>query len=143
MTALAVEHRAINLSQGFPDFDGPPELIEWACEALRSGQNQYARSMGHPSLVAAIAARIEREHGIVYDAEREVVVTSGGTEALASSILSLVEAGYEVILVEPFYDSYPACVALAGGVCRFTTLRAPRFELDLRSPRTRWTRPFT
>lgn len=139
MSTLAVEHEAINLSQGFPDFEGPSELIEWACEALRSGNNQYARSMGHPRLVSAIAEKALRDHGLVYDPYTEVVVTSGGTEAIASTILSLIEPGDEVILMEPFYDSYLPCVAMAGGVPRFTTLRAPRFEVDLDELRSLFT----
>lgn len=143
MTRLALERSAVNLSQGYPDFDGPPALIESACAALRSGENQYARSMGHLTLARAVSARVQATHGLCYDPEREVVVTSGATEAIASTILALLDPGDEVILLEPFYDSYPACVALAGGVARFTTLRAPRFELDLDelrglfTPRTR------
>ncbi len=130
MTRLANEHAAINLSQGFPDFDGPKEVIEAAVDALRSGHNQYARSMGHPPLAAAIAESVRGHHGLAYDASSEVVVTSGATEAIASTILSLVDPGDEVILIEPFYDSYPACIAMAGGVPRFLTLRFPGFELD-------------
>jgi len=143
MTRLAAEKGAINLSQGYPDFDGPSEIIEAAREALSAGQNQYARSMGHLPLVEALADRIRAWHGLEYDPVSEVVVTSGASEAIASSVLGLVEPGDEVILIEPFYDSYPACVAMAGGVVRTCPLCPPRFELDLDalealvSPRTR------
>jgi N-succinyldiaminopimelate aminotransferase len=131
MTALATERGAINLSQGFPDFDGPPVVVEAAVEALRAGHNQYARSMGRPELVRAISAHHRRFYGLDYDPMGEVVVFSGATEGIAAALLGLLDPGDEVILVEPFYDSYPACVALAGAVPRFATLRFPDFRLDL------------
>ena len=143
MTGLAIEHDAINLSQGFPDFEGPPAIVDAAVAALRSGDNQYARSRGHPSLVQAVAESRERLYGMSYDALTEVVVFSGATEAIASSMLGLLNPGDEVILFEPFYDSYPACAALAGAVPKFVTLRFPDFGLDLSElenaigPRTR------
>ncbi len=130
MTRLAIEHGAVNLAQGFPDFDGPTALIDEVCHALRSGENQYARSMGHPLLVAALARRQERLYGLSYDPMREVVVTSGATEAIASALIGLLSPGDEVILVEPFYDSYQACLAMAGAVPRYLTLRFPDFALD-------------
>jgi N-succinyldiaminopimelate aminotransferase len=130
MTALAAEHGAINLSQGFPDFEGPPEIIEAAVRALREGANQYARPAGHPLLVRAIAARARAQYGLEYDPETEIVVTSGATEALTSTMLGLLDPGDEVILFEPYYDSYPASVAMAGGVVRCATLRFPDFALD-------------
>ena len=130
MTALALEHGAINLSQGFPDFEGPAAVLEAAVDALRSGDNQYARSMGHPKLVQAIARHQERHYGIELDPMTEVSVFSGATEGIASSLLGLLNPGDEVILFEPFYDSYPACVALAGAVPRYFTLRFPEFALD-------------
>ncbi len=114
MTALAQQHGAINLSQGFPDFEGPPEVLDAAVTALRSGDNQYARSMGHPRLVEAVARHQERHYGMKLDPYSEVSVFSGATEGIASSLLGLLNPGDEVILFEPFYDSYPACVALAG-----------------------------
>jgi len=130
MTALAQEHRAINLAQGFPDFEGPPEIVEAAVQALRSGENQYARSRGHTPLVEAIAESQNRYYGLEYDPLTEVVVFSGATEGIAASLLGLLNPGDEVILFEPFYDSYPPCLALSGAAPRFLTLRFPDFELD-------------
>lgn len=143
MTALANEHGAINLSQGFPDFEGPADIVDEAVRALREGHNQYARSMGMPKLVEAIAAHQRAHYGLEVDPLRGVVVTCGATEAIAVALLGLLEPGDEVLLFEPFYDSYPAMVALAGAVPRFVTLRFPDFTLDeeqLRaqlSPKTR------
>jgi N-succinyldiaminopimelate aminotransferase len=143
MTRLAQEHGSINLSQGFPDFDGPADIIDAAVAAMRAGENQYARSRGHPQLVHAIAASRRRLYGLEYDPETEVTVCSGATEAIAASLLGLLEPGDEVILIEPFYDSYPACLALAGAVPRYLTLRFPEFAVDLDAlrrlitPRTR------
>ncbi|MCC7382991.1 MAG: aminotransferase class I/II-fold pyridoxal phosphate-dependent enzyme [Deltaproteobacteria bacterium] len=131
MTKLAIEHGAVNLSQGFPDFSGPPEMIEAVARAMREGHNQYARSMGHLELVEALADRQAALYGLRFDPLTEVVVTSGATEAIASTMLGLLDPGDEVILIEPFYDSYPACLAMAGAVPRYVTLRFPRFELDL------------
>ncbi len=131
MTALALQHGAVNLSQGFPDFEGPPDVVEAAVAALRSGHNQYPRSMGVPRLVQAIAKHQADQYGLAYDPMHEVVAFSGATEAIASSLLGLVDPGDEVIVFEPFYDSYPACIAMAGGVPRFCTLRFPDFALDV------------
>lgn len=131
MTRLALAHGAINLAQGFPDFEGPPSILEAAIDALRSGHNQYARSMGHPLLVRAIAERQERLYGLAYDPMTEVIVFSGATEGIASSLLGLLDPGDEVIVFEPFYDSYPAIAALAGATVRHCTLRFPDFALDL------------
>lgn len=131
MTALAAAHDAINLSQGFPDFEGPEGIKEAAIEALRAGHNQYARSMGVPSLVNAIAAHQHRHYGLEVDPLRGVMVTCGATEAIAVTMLGLLEPGDEVVLFEPFYDSYPAVLALAGAVPRFVTLRYPDFALDV------------
>ncbi|HEX9886722.1 MAG TPA: aminotransferase class I/II-fold pyridoxal phosphate-dependent enzyme [Longimicrobiales bacterium] len=130
MTALAQQHGAINLAQGFPDFEGPPEIVDAAVRALRSGDNQYARSRGHPELVRAIAEAQARHYGLEYDPMEEVVVFSGATEGIAASMLGLLEPGDEVILLEPFYDSYPPGLALSGAVPRFLTLRFPDFALD-------------
>ena len=131
MTALAQQHGAINLSQGFPDFEGPSEVLDAAVAALRSGDNQYARSMGHPKLVEAIARHQARHYGLKLDPYSEVSVFSGATEGIASSLLGLLNPGDEVILFEPFYDSYPACVALVGATPRYCTLRFPDFALDV------------
>jgi N-succinyldiaminopimelate aminotransferase len=130
MTRLAIEHQAINLSQGFPDFEGPQEIVEAAVTALRSGSNQYARSMGAPSLVDAIAGHQKRFYDLDFDPTSEVVVFSGATEGIASSMLGLLDPGDEVVLFEPFYDSYPACIAMAGAIPRYVTLRFPDFALD-------------
>jgi N-succinyldiaminopimelate aminotransferase len=143
MTALAARHGAINLAQGFPDFEGPPGIVDAAVDALRGGHNQYARSMGHPELVAAIADTQRDCYGLDYDPLTEITVFCGATEGIAASLLGLLNPGDEVILFEPFYDSYPACVALAGATARFCTLRFPDFALDsealaaLFTPRTR------
>jgi N-succinyldiaminopimelate aminotransferase len=130
MTALAQKHDAINLAQGFPDFEGPPEIVEAAVRAIRSGDNQYARSRGHPPLVEAIAEAQERFYGLEYDPMEEVVVFNGATEGISASLLGILNPGDEVILFEPFYDSYPPCLALAGATPRYVTLRAPDFALD-------------
>ncbi len=130
MTALAQKHDAINLAQGFPDFEGPSEIVEAAVRALRSGDNQYARSRGHPELVRAIAESQERYYGMAFDPMEEVVVFSGATEGIAASMLGILNPGDEVILFEPFYDSYPPGLALSGATPRFLTLRFPDFALD-------------
>ena len=143
MTALAQRHGAINLAQGFPDFEGPSEIVEAAVKALRSGDNQYARSRGHPVLVEAIAESQKRCYGLDYDPMAEVVVFNGATEGIAASLLGILNPGDEVVLFEPFYDSYPPCLALAGAVPSFVTLRFPDFALDedaLRAAVTRQTR---
>ncbi len=130
MTALAMRHGAINLAQGFPDFEGPPGIVDAAVEALRSGHNQYARSMGHPELVTAIADKIRDCYGLDFDPMSEITVFCGATEGIAASLLGLLDPGDEVILFEPFYDSYPACIALAGATARYCPLRFPDFALD-------------
>ncbi len=130
MTALAQKHGAINLAQGFPDFEGPEEIVEAAVRALRSGDNQYARSRGHPKLVQAIAETQQELYGLSYDPMEEIVVFSGATEGIAASMLGLLNPGDEVVLLEPFYDSYPPGLALSGAVPRYLTLRAPDFVLD-------------
>lgn len=130
MTALAQRYGAINLAQGFPDFEGPPEIVEAAVQALRSGNNQYARSRGHLPLVEAIAETQRLYYGLDYDAPSEVVVFSGATEGIASCLLGLLNPGDEVILFEPFYDSYPPCLAMSGAVPRFLTLPFPHYTLD-------------
>lgn len=130
MTQLAKEHGAINLSQGYPDFEGPSDIVDAVTTAMKSGHNQYARGMGEPVLVEAIARQTERDTGLRYDAMTEVMVTNGATEGICVSLLGLLDPGDEVILFEPFYDSYPPCVAMAGATVRSYTLRAPDFTLD-------------
>jgi N-succinyldiaminopimelate aminotransferase len=123
MSALAVRTGAINLGQGFPDTDGPAEMLDAAAAALRSGHNQYPPGPGIPDLRAAIAEHQQHFWGLSYDPVDQVVVTAGATEAIAASVLALCEAGDEVVCFEPFYDSYAASVALAGAVRRPVTLR--------------------
>ncbi|MDM4720767.1 pyridoxal phosphate-dependent aminotransferase [Micromonospora sp. WMMA1363] len=123
MSALAVRTGAVNLGQGFPDTDGPPEMLAAAAEALRSGRNQYPPGPGIPALRAAVAAHQRRFWGLEYDAENEIVVTAGATEAIAAAVLGLCEPGDEVVCFEPYYDSYAASIALAGAVRRPVTLR--------------------
>jgi len=123
MSALAVETGSINLGQGFPDTDGPAEVLDAAVEAIRSGVNQYPPGPGQPVLRQAIAAHQQRFYGIELDPDREVVVTAGATEALAGALLGMLDTGDEVVLFEPMYDSYQACIALAGAVARPVVLR--------------------
>lgn len=132
MTALAVKHGAVNLAQGFPDFDGPQFLKDAAYAAMGEGHNQYARTHGVPKLSQAIAGAWKRSSGLVADPDLEVTVTSGCTEALAATFLGLIEPGDEVVLFEPYYDSYHAGVSMAGGVVRAVALRprAGGFSFD-------------
>lgn len=123
MSALAVRTGAVNLGQGFPDTDGPAEMLAAAAEALRSGQNQYPPGPGIASLRAAVAEHQRRFWGLSYDPDGEVVITAGATEAIAAAMLGLCEAGDEVVCFEPYYDSYAASIALAGAVRRPVTLR--------------------
>lgn len=130
MSALALRTNSINLGQGFPDEDGPEEVVEAAVTALRSGRNQYAPGPGIPELRRAVAGHQARFYGMELDPDSEVVVTTGATEAIAAALLALVEPGDEVVAMEPYYDSYAACIAMAGGVRVPVTLRAPTFRLD-------------
>lgn len=130
MSQLAAEHGALNLSQGFPDFDGPPELLDRVAHHLRHGRNQYAPMTGVPALREAIATKVERCYGRRADPEREVTVTSGATEALFCAIQALVRSGDEVIVFDPAYDCYEPAVQLAGGQCRHLPLPGPDFRPD-------------
>ncbi|QIK75148.1 pyridoxal phosphate-dependent aminotransferase [Nocardioides piscis] len=130
MSALAVRTGAINLGQGFPDVDGPSSVIAAAIKALESGANQYAPGLGVPALREAIARHQHRHYGIELDPDREVVVTTGCTEGIAAALLGLVDPGDEVVVLEPFYDSYLAMIEMCGGSRRPVTLRAPDFRLD-------------
>ena len=115
MSALAAETGAVNLGQGFPDFDCDPRLVDAVTEAMRSGLNQYAPMTGVPALRQAIAAKLQALHGRAYDAEREITVTAGATQAILTALLALVQSGDEVIVLDPCYDSYVPGIALAGG----------------------------
>ncbi|WP_127499751.1 pyridoxal phosphate-dependent aminotransferase [Actinoplanes solisilvae] len=123
MSALAVRTGSINLGQGFPDTDGPVEMLQAAARALREGANQYPPLPGIPVLRAAIATHEQRFWGLPRDPDSEVVVTAGATEAVAAAILALCEPGDEVVTFEPYYDSYAASITLAGAVRRPVTLR--------------------
>lgn len=130
MSALAVRTGALNLGQGFPDEDGPREVLEAAQRAIRDGVNQYPPGRGLPILRDAIARHQKRFYGLDLDADRQILVTAGATEALAATILALLEPGDEVVTFEPFYDAYGALIALGGGIHRTVPLRAPHFRPD-------------
>lgn len=140
---LATQHHAVNLGQGFPDFDGPPEVIEAAYRAMLEGHNQYAPMGGVPVLTRSIADDWQASTGGAIDPAGEVTVTAGCTEAIAATMLGLLNPGDEVIVFEPFYDSYPATIAMAGGIMKTVTTRPPDFGIDLDAvraavtPRTR------
>ncbi|MCY7394849.1 MAG: pyridoxal phosphate-dependent aminotransferase [Nocardioides sp.] len=144
MSALATRTGAVNLGQGFPDADGPPSVIAAAVHALQHGANQYAPGPGVPALRQAVARHQQRHYGLELDPDREVVVTTGCTEAMAAALLGLVDPGDEVIALEPYYDSYAAMLQMVGAVRRGVTLRAPHHRLDVGelraavSPRTRF-----
>ena len=114
MSALAARIGAVNLGQGFPDEDGPADMLKTAQDAIADGVNQYPPGLGIPPLREAIAAQRQRLYGVTYDPDAEILVTVGATEAIAASMIGLVEPGSEVLLVEPFYDSYSPVVAMAG-----------------------------
>ena len=132
MTALAVQTGAVNLGQGFPDEDGPAEVLAAAQEAIRAGANQYAPGRGVPELLQSVAAHQKRFYGLDVDPDREVVVTAGATEALAATLLALVDGpADEVVVFEPYYDAYAALVALSGATLVPVPLRFPDFQPDL------------
>lgn len=131
MSMLAIKHGAINLGQGFPNFDGPDFVKEAAIQAINAGKNQYARGFGVPELNSAIAERFLKDSGLQVDPDKEVTVTSGCTEAIAATILGLINPGDEVILFAPFYDSYEATLSMAGANVKAITLRAPDFAVPL------------
>ncbi len=144
MSALAIRTGAVNLGQGFPDADGPASVLEAARGAIAGGANQYAPGAGVPALRQAIARHQQRHYGLELDPDTEVLVTTGCTEAIAAALLGLVDPGDEVVVLEPYYDSYVAMIQMAGGVRRPVTLRAPGFRLDVGelraavTPRTRF-----
>lgn len=136
MSALAVATGAINLGQGFPDEDGPDIVLETARAAIAAGANQYPPGRGIPDLRAAIAEHQQRFYGIALDPEREVLVTAGATEALSATLLALIDGpDDEVVVFEPYYDAYAACVALAGARLVAVPLRRPDFQPDLQELR--------
>jgi len=131
MSALALATGSVNLGQGFPDSDGPIEVADAAVAAIRAGINQYPPGPGRPDLRLAISEHQQRFYALHLDPDTEVVVTTGATEAIAAALLGLVDPGDEVVALEPFYDSYTAGIAMAGGVRVPVTLRAPDFRLDV------------
>lgn len=130
MSLLARKHQAVNLGQGFPDFDGPEFVKEAAIRAIRDGHGQYTRAFGAPETNQAIAERFARDSGLRFDPDTEITVTAGCTEAIAAVITGMLSPGDGIILIEPFYDSYPAIAALAGVDVTTVTVRAPGFRLD-------------
>lgn len=130
MTRVAGRHGAINLAQGFPDFPAPQVLKDAACRAIQDDVNQYAVTWGTDALRRAVADQYARWYGMDVDADREVTVTCGATEAMAAVMLATVDPGDEVVVLEPFYENYGPDAALSGAEPVFVRLRAPRFELD-------------
>jgi aspartate/methionine/tyrosine aminotransferase len=130
MSALARQHDAVNLGQGFPDEDGPAELIDAAVAALRGGFNQYAPVHGVPELRKAVAQANQRFYGLDIDWEKETLVTAGATEALAVAFLSFLRPGDEAVLIAPCYDSYAPMVEAAGATARYVSLKPPGWRID-------------
>jgi N-succinyldiaminopimelate aminotransferase len=130
MSALAVATGSINLGQGFPDEDGPPEVMDAAVAAIRAGHNQYPPGIGIPELRHAIVAHQAKWYDLRYDADTEVLVTAGATEAIAAALLALCEPGDEVVTFEPYYDSYAAGIAMAGAQRSLVQLRSPDWSFD-------------
>src|SRR6266852_1491881 len=143
MSKLAADVGAINLSQGFPDFDCDPALVEAVARHMREGRNQYAPMAGVPALRQAIAAKFTKLYGVTYDPDSEVTVTSGGTEAIFDAVAAVVHPGDEVIVFEPCYDSYVPSIELNGGKAVVVSLRYPDYAVpwdEVRAaitPRTR------
>ncbi len=143
MSQLAIETNSVNLGQGFPDYDGPELIAEAAIAAIRSGLNQYPPGPGIEPLRRAVALHNQKHYGVTYDPATEVLITAGATEALASTLISLLEVGDEVVVFEPCYDSYVASIAMAGARAVPIRLNGPNWDFDfekLRSsigPRTR------
>ncbi|MEO6310273.1 MAG: aminotransferase class I/II-fold pyridoxal phosphate-dependent enzyme, partial [Leifsonia sp.] len=130
MSALAVRTGSINLGQGFPDEDGPAVVLEAARQAISDGVNQYPPGRGDPLLLDAISRHQQRFYGLTVDPATEILVTAGATEALAATLLALLERGDEVVTFEPFYDAYGALIALGGGIHRTVPLHSPSFQPD-------------
>jgi len=130
MSVLAAQHKAINLGQGFPDTDGPEDMLAAAAAALMDGRNQYPPMTGVPELRQAVAAANARFYGLDVDPDREVVVTSGATEAIAACLMALLDPGDEVVLIEPLYDTYLPMVKMLGAVPRLVRLAPPGWSLS-------------
>lgn len=139
MTALAVRTGAINLGQGFPDEDGPVEVLDAAVRAIQAGHNQYPPGLGIPQLRQAVSEHQRRFYGMSIDPDTEVLITVGATEGIAAAVMSLCEPGDEVVMFEPYFDCYVGDVALAGAVRRTSVLRFPDFAVDEESLRAAFT----
>ncbi len=133
MSKMAVEYKAVNLGQGFPDFDGPRWIMEQAFKAMQEGRNQYAPAPGTFSLRRAVKNVQKQHYDLDWDIDKEITITTGATEALYCSIQGLINPGDEVIMFEPYYDSYSADVLIAGGIPKYVTLRKPDFHFDRES----------
>src|SRR5512147_2682800 len=131
MTALARRHSAVNLGQGFPDFDGPEFVKRAAAEAIAAGHNQYSPMPGLPALQQAVADHQRRFYGLGYDPANEITIHAGATEALCTAIAALLDPGDEVVVFEPFYDAYLPGIALAQAEARVVPLTPPEFRLDV------------
>ncbi|MBU6436858.1 MAG: aminotransferase class I/II-fold pyridoxal phosphate-dependent enzyme, partial [Betaproteobacteria bacterium] len=131
MSALAQQHGAINLGQGFPDFECDPALIDAVNAAMRRGANQYPPMAGLPELRQAVAAKMQSLYGHAYDWQHEITITAGATQAILTAVLSVVQPGDEVIVLEPCYDSYVPNILLAGGIPVYVPLTSPSFSPDV------------
>ena len=129
MSALATEHRSINLGQGFPDSDGPADIVQAAADALNDSRNQYPPMPGLPELRHAVAGSNKRFYGLDIDWAQEVTVTSGATEAVTASLMAVLDPGDEVVLVEPLYDTYVPVVRMLGAIPRIVRLTPPHWDL--------------
>lgn len=129
MSALAAQHGSINLGQGFPDTEGPADVVQAAADALLDHRNQYPPMSGVPELREAVSSANQRFYGLHIDAATEVVVTSGATEAITASLMALLNPGDEVVLIEPLYDTYLPVVRLLGAIPRLVRLQPPKWEL--------------
>ena len=130
MTRLAIQHGAVNLSQGFPDFPAPAEIKRAAQEAIAADVNQYAITWGSKSLRSSIAEKFQRTQGVAVDPEREITVCCGSTEAMISSMMAIINPGDEVIVFEPFYENYGPDAILSGATTRYVKLRPPDWSFD-------------
>lgn len=130
MTRLAITYKAINLSQGFPDFDPPPQVIAAAHAALDSGMNQYGITWGSAPLRQAIAAKMKRWYDLDFDPDQHITVTCGVTEAISATLMAIINPGDEVIIIEPFHEGYLPAAIFAGATPRFVPLEAPDYALD-------------
>lgn len=130
MSQLATATGSVNLGQGFPDTDGPREVLDAAIDAINNGMNQYPPGPGVPVLRQAISAHQQRFYGLQYDPDSEILVTAGATEAIAGTLLALLDTGDEVVVLEPMFDSYAPCIAMAGAITKPVTIRPPQYAID-------------